>query len=161
MKKGVTAAFLFLMMVFLSGCFGDPIQDDLVNYINNEMKDAAEYEKTAVSAYESVTGANFVDDQTLYDTLMNDVIPNYNSLIKELDKAKIETDELREIHEIYIEGADIQYNAFAKIKQALEEQDANLIQEANEMLADARKHIREYQTKLEKLAKEHDVKLEK
>ncbi|WP_286230663.1 hypothetical protein [Neobacillus mesonae] len=161
MKKSIAAVFLFLTMVLLTGCFGDPVQDDLMNYVNKEMKDAAKYEKAAVSTYESVTGANYTDDQALYDVLMNDVIPNYNEFIKELDSAKIETDEVREIHEIYIKGADIQFNAFAKIKQALEEQDANLIQEANDMLAEARTHIREYQNKLEKLAKEHDVKLKK
>jgi hypothetical protein len=72
---------------------------------------------------------------------------------------KIETDEVREIHEIYIEGADKQFKAFAIIKQALEEQDADLIQKANDMLADARKDLREYQTKLNKLAKEHDVEI--
>ncbi|WP_246145610.1 hypothetical protein [Bacillus rubiinfantis] len=160
MKKGIALLIVFTMFL-LTGCFGDPVQDDLVNYVNKEMKEAQKYEKAAVSAYESVTGANYIDDQTLYNTLIDEVIPNYNELIKELDEAKIETDELREIHEIYIEGADIQFSAFTKIKQALEEQDINLIHESNDMLADARKHIRDYQSKLTKLAKEHDVKLKK
>lgn len=161
MKKGIAAAFLFLTMVFLSGCGGDPVKDDLLNYVNKEMKDAVKFEKKAISTYEGVTGANYTDDQTLYDALMNDVIPNYNELIKELDAANIKTDEVRKIHELYIEGADLQFKAFTKIKQALEEQDVNLIHEANDMLADARKQLREYRTKLEKLAKEHEVKLKK
>jgi cold shock CspA family protein len=152
---------LLPFMILLSGCSSDPVQDDLLNYVNKEMKEAGKLERAAVSAYERVSGKNYQDDQTMYDALINDVIPNYNEFIKELESVKIETDEVREIHEIYIEGADIQFNAFALIKQALEEQDANLIQKANEMLADARKHISDYQTKLDKLAKEHDVDIEK
>ena len=160
MKKWLVVIFLPIM-ILLSGCSSDPVQDDLLNYVNKEMKEAAKLESTAVSAYEGVSGTNYQDDQTMYDVLNRDVIPNYNEFIKELDSVKIETDEVRKIHEIYIEGADIQFNAFAIIKQALEEQDADLIQKANGMLADARKHIREYQTKLNKLAKEHDVKIKK
>ncbi|MGF6952712.1 hypothetical protein QF028_005217 [Neobacillus sp. B4I6] len=160
MKKWILAIFLPIL-ILLSGCSNDPVQDDLLNYVNKEMKEAGKLERAAVSAYEGVSGTNYQDDQTMYDVLNNDVIPNYNEFIKALDSVKIETDEVREIHEIYIEGADIQFKAFAIIKQALEEQDANLIQKANDMLADARKHIRNYQTKLDKLAKEHDVDIEK
>jgi len=159
-KRWLLAIFLPIMILF-SGCFSDPVQDDLLNYVNKEMKEAAKLEETAVSAYEGVSGTNYQNDQTMYDVLNRDVIPNYSEFIKELDSVKIETDKLREIHEIYIEGADIQFNAFAIIKQAIEEQDADLIQKANDMLADARRHLREYQTKLNKLAKEHDVEIEK
>jgi aspartate-semialdehyde dehydrogenase len=160
MKKRLFALFI-LILLLLSGCSGDPVQDDLLNYVNKEIKNAGKLEAAAVSAYDGVSGANYQDDQTMYDALINDVIPNYSEFMKELEAVTIETDEVRAIHEIYLEGANIQFNAFAKIKQALEEQDANLIQEANDMLADARKHIRDYQTELDKLAKEHDVEIEK
>jgi len=157
-KKGLLAIVLPFILL-LSGCFSDPVQDDLLNYVNKEMKQAGKLEAAAVSAYEGVSGANYKDDQTMYDALTKEVIPNYNEFIKELDSVKIETDELQEIHEIYIEGADIQYKAFVIIKQALEEQDPALVQEANDMLADAREHIRNYKSKLNKLAKDHDVKI--
>ena len=158
MKTGLLAIVLPFILL-LSGCFSDPVQDDLLNYVNKEMKQAGKLEAAAVSAYEGVSGANYKDDQTMYDALTKEVIPNYNEFIKELDSVNIETDELQEIHEIYIEGADIQYKAFVTIKQALEEQDPALVQEANDMLADARDHIRDYKNKLNKLAKDHDVKI--
>jgi hypothetical protein len=160
-KKGLLIFVLLPFLFLLSGCGSDPVHDDLLNYVNKEMKKAGKLEIAAVSAYEGVSGANYTDDQTMYDALTNDVIPNYNEFIKELDSVTVETDELQKIHEIYIEGADIQFKAFTIIKQALEEQDPALIQEANDMLADARKHIRDYQNKLDKLAKEHDVKIER
>ncbi|WP_160724300.1 hypothetical protein [Bacillus sp. USDA818B3_A] len=158
MKKGLWVIVLPFLLL-LSGCFNDPVQDDLMNYVNKEIKQAGKLEAAAVSAYEGVAGANYKDDQTMYDALTKEVIPNYNEFIQELDSVKIETDELREIHEIYIEGADIQYKAFVTIKQAIEEQDPALIQEANDMLADARERIQDYKSKLNKLAKEHNVKI--
>jgi hypothetical protein len=158
LKKRLLASFLPILFL-LSGCFGDPVKDDLLNYVNKEMKTAYKLETKAITAYESVSGGNYKDDQTMYDALNNEVIPNYNEFIKELDSVTIETDELKKLHETYIKGAEIQYNAFLKIRQALEKQDPAMIQEANDMLSQARKHIRDYSNGLHKLAKDHDVKL--
>ena len=158
MKKALLA-IVFPFILLLAGCFNDPVQDDLLNYVNKEIKPAGKLEAAAVSAYEGVSGANYTDDQTMYDALTKKVIPNYTEFIKELDSVKIETDELRKIHEIYMEGAEIQLKAFVTIKQALEEQDPALVQKANGMLADAREHIQNYKSKLNKLAKDHNVKL--
>ncbi len=160
MKKRFVA-LLVPIFFLLAGCLNDPVQDDLLNYVNKEIKGAAKLESKAVSAYESVTGTNYTDDQTTYDALNHEIIPAYNKFRNELDDIKIETDELKKVHEIYKEGAEMQSDAFKKIKQAIENQDANQIQEANTMLADARKLINDYKKKLNQLAKEHDVKIKK
>ncbi len=114
-----------LCVVILSGCFDDPIQDELLLYLNSDLTTAHKLEKEAVSAYEGVTGANFSNDQELYDTLINEVIPNYEKFLDELNSVKIENEALKEIHDIYIEGAQIQYEAFTIIIKALETQDQN------------------------------------
>jgi hypothetical protein len=158
-KKVILCTILPIIFV-LSACFSDPIQDDLMNYVNKEMTAAFELEATAVTAYDQVSGINYTDDVTMYDALVLTVIPTYNEFIKELNTVPIDTEELREIHEIYIEGADLQYNAFVKIVRALETQDPLLIEEANGMLEEARSLLREYQNEIDKLAKEHDVEWE-
>ena len=40
MKKSVLA-LLFIGVLVLAGCFNDPVQDDLLNYINKETTTAA------------------------------------------------------------------------------------------------------------------------
>lgn len=161
MKKVILFALVLPFVFMLSGCFGDPVQDDLLNYVNKEMPKAFDLETKAVSAYDDVSGPNYTDDQTMYDALNNEIIPNYKAFVDELDAVKTETDEVRKVHEIYIKGAESQYRAFLKIKSALEQQDANMIEDANNLLSEARQHIRDYQNELNKLAKEHDVKLDK
>ncbi|MED5099598.1 hypothetical protein NSQ89_09725 [Niallia sp. FSL R7-0648] len=156
MKKVIKILFLpFLFLI--TACSADPVREDLLEYVNEDMKTAFELEVKAVSAYDSVSGINYMDDWTMYDTIQTTVIPNYNEFIKELNSVQVETEELREIHEIYIEGADTQYNAFVKILTALETQDITLVEEANAMLEEARKLIRQYMNELDKLAKEHEV----
>lgn len=101
-----------------------------------------------------------LDDQTLYDKLSNDVIPTYKDFTEKLENVDIESDELADVHEKYIEVANIQYNAFVKMLDAIEKQDTGVISEANEMLSKARSEMRDYQKSLKKLAKEHDVTIE-
>ena len=80
----------------------------------------------------------------MYDTMTSEVIPTYRKFVDELENIDVETDDLRKVHEGYIKAANTQYNAFIKIVSALEKQDRNLIAEANAMLDEARKGIRDY-----------------
>jgi hypothetical protein len=148
------------LLFLLSACFSDPVQDDLIDYNNHDLKKAAQLEKEAIDAYDSVTGANYTSDAVMYDTMTSEVIPTYRKFVDELENIDVETDDLRKVHEGYIKAANTQYNAFIKIVSALEKQDRNLIAEANAMLDEARKGIRDYNAAIKKLAKEHDVKIE-
>lgn len=161
MGKRLLAVVMFVCVLLLAGCMGDAVQDDILNYVNEETTRAAELESKAIAAYEGVSGANYQDDQTMYDALVNEVIPTYSEFMNELEAVTIETDELKEIHEIYLKGADLQHQGFVKIVDALEKQDANIIEEANQLLNEGKKNIEDYQKKLDSLAKDHDVEIEK
>jgi hypothetical protein len=161
MGKRLLAVVMLGLVLVLSGCLGDSVQDDIMNYVNKETTEAAELEGKAIAAYEGVSGANYQDDQIMYDALVNEVIPNYTEFIEELEAVKIETDELKEIHEIYLNGADLQLQGFVKVVEALEKQDASIVEEANQLLNEGKSMIEDYQKKLDTLAKDHDVELEK
>ena len=155
---------LWLVVVFvllLAGCGGDPVQEDILNYVNEETTAASELEDEAITAYEGVSGANYQDDPTMHDALVNVVIPSYSEFIKELKDVTIETEELKELHEIYLTGAELQLQGFEKIVEALEKQDASIIEEANQLLNEGKENIEDYKNKLDSLATEHDVELER
>jgi hypothetical protein len=160
MVKRVLAVVFLGCLLVLAGC-GGPVQDDILNYVNKELKTAQELEDKAVSAYEGVAGANYTDDPTMHDALVNEVIPTYTDLISELESVSIESDELKEIHEIYVSGANLQLSAFEKIKEAIEKQSSSMIEEANQLLEEGRLQIEDYNKKLDELAKENNVEIEK
>lgn len=147
------------MISLVTGCLNDPVQDDLITYINDDIPTVFELELKAVGTYDSVTGPNYTDDIVLYEALVNEIIPTYNEFVRELEAISIDTDEVREIHEGYIKGANLQYNAFVRMVTALEQQDRQLIEEANSMLDEARKLMRDYQVNIKNLAEEHNVEL--
>ena len=108
-----------------------------------------------------MTGNNFTDDETMYFTLQNDVIPVYSDFITQLESisAELETEEVQKVHEKYIEGANIQNNGFVLVLSALESNDRTLMAQANEKLAKGRKLMRNFKSDLKKLCKENNVEL--
>ena len=79
----------------------------------------------------------------MYNTILNEVIPKYGKFITNLEEVKVETEELRNIHENYIKAVNIQNSGFVTILSALEEQDMDKMNEANEKLTEARKMMRD------------------
>ena len=119
---------IFPVLFLLTACLNDPVQDDLLNYINKEMADTSKLEEKAVSAYEAVSGINFTDDETMHEALVNEVLPNYSKLIDHLTAVNIETDEVQAVHDHFIKGAEAQLKAFETIVEGLEKQDSELIE---------------------------------
>ena len=152
--------FVLTSALFLAACGSNPVQDDLINYINEEVSPLFETETEIVEAYESVTGDNYTDDNELYNALESYIIPKYSDFIDDLEQITPETEEVRAIHEEYIEASNLQYNAMVKMLPALENQDYALISEANEMLSEGRSKMRHYVSSLESLAKENNVEFE-
>lgn len=165
MKKKLFLIVSILLTVLCAGLIGcsNPIKDELLTYINDDLSKLAEMENTAISTFESVTGQNYKDDASLYNALIETVIPNYSKLTSELETIalKLKTPEIRKLNEKYIEGANLQSNAFVTFRVALEEGDSSKVLAANEKLDQGRKLIREFITELNDLCSKNGVQLKK
>jgi hypothetical protein len=157
MKK--LGLMLFMSIIMLLTACSDPAQDEILSYVNDELPPLAELETEVIGLYDSVTGVNYTDDYTLYDTLSIDIIPMYTEFIGKLEGIRVSDQGLRDIHEDYIAAANKQHGAFVKMLTALENQDVSMIQEVNEILNESRQEMRDYQYDLEAYANEHDVEL--
>ncbi|MCU9612006.1 hypothetical protein OEV98_00350 [Caldibacillus lycopersici] len=162
MIKKLLVLFLFLVAGILFGCVNKEVtvHDDLLNYVNKEMQKAYDLENVSITAYENVSGVNYTDDFTMHQALTKEVVPNYRDFIDELEHADIATEELQVIHDGYVKGAKKQLEAFELFVTALEDQDINLVEEGNELLAEGRELINTYVVEIEELASEHNVEWE-
>jgi len=149
--------FLFgILFIGLSSC-----SNDLLNYVNKYLPKVADKETEALDFYDSVRGDNYTDDESMYYTIQNNVLPIYSAFIDELEPIanNLKTPEVKEVHEKYIEAANTQFSAFILILSALENQDYNQMAKANEKLDLGRKLLREWKSELEKLCEENNVEL--
>jgi hypothetical protein len=152
------SSFTFLLACIAGGCATDKVALDLTNYLNQGVLNIAELEQKSLERYASVTGSNYRDDQTTYAALNDYVIPLYKRFIRGLRALQPETQEVRDLNRIYIDGADSLLDGFRLILLAIETQDPSLIRPANEYLEKGRLENERWRRELIALAEKHDVK---
>jgi len=149
---------VFGLFLVLAGC-GNQVQDDLLNYINNDMSSIVDLETKAITEYESVTGDNYTNDEDMYIHLLDVVLPAYQTLIEEAEAIDPDTPEVIQVHELYLEATNTQYNAIVKVLAAIETQDYDLISDANQMLSEGRSEMRNFLNTVQQLAEENNVEI--
>ena len=97
---------------------------DLTNYLNQGVLNIAELEEKSLARYASVTGTNYKNDQTAYEALRDYVIPLYKRFIRGLRALQPETEEVRDLNRIYIDGAESLLEGFKLVMLAIEKQDS-------------------------------------
>jgi hypothetical protein len=133
------------------------VQDDLIDYINNGLSPIASLEQQAIDAYQSVSGENYKDDQTMYDAMTKTVIPNYEEFQKKLEALSPQTKEVQDLHAIYINGVNSQMEGFKMVIEALEKSDASIIEQANVKLQAGKAGIDNFKSTMDSMAKQYDV----
>jgi len=158
-KTEIITSILALALACVSaGCATDKVALDLTNYLNQGVLNIAELEEKSLARYASVTGSNYKNDQTTYEALRDYVIPLYKRFIRGLRALQPETEEVRSLNRIYIDGAESLLEGFKLVMLAIDTQDASLIRPANEYLEKGRLENERWRKELIALAGKHDVK---
>ena len=128
---------------------GGDIASDLTAYVS-EITPLASEDEDILDRYGAVTGDNYTDDQTTYNAL-NALVPDTNKYISKLEAIHPTTATLQEIHAKYVDAWNKYSEAFQVSMSALESQDRATLAQANDLLAQARKLVIEWQNDLKAL----------
>lgn len=151
---------LGLVSVFIVGCGSDPIAKDIENYLLIQMKEVFELESKVVTRLNSV----LINENSTEEELMlviDEVYPEYNSLIAEIEVIMPSTRGVKEIHDLLIDGHTKQFRALLQIQSAYYEENTELMYDASEEFAEGKSLMRDYSIELSELAKKHNVALKK
>ena len=159
-RKISTGLILAIFSFALVGCGGSDEADEILNYVNVDLVPILEKETTMIEAYESVSGENYSDDQTMYDTITGVVLPASTELVELSEKLTFTSEDLKSVHNIYISLVTTQLEAFTMVVEALEKQDADMITEANGLLEKTRELADEYGVKMQELLDTHGIEVE-
>ncbi|RWZ58556.1 hypothetical protein EQV77_06205 [Halobacillus fulvus] len=156
MKKVIS---LLMFTLILSGCtlFASDLQKSFMDYVNEDLKPVGELEDEAITKLNSVWGENYTNDATLGTALEEEIIPTYQEVVDELKAIELEPEELKEIHQQFISGAESQLAGFETALEAIKVQDATMIEEANQLVMEGQAEIEEYKQNMQNLADEHDL----
>jgi len=150
-------SFFLSLFFFIWGCATDRVALDLIKYVNQDILDIAQLEQKALESYASVTGKNFISNSNVYEALKDDVIPHYRQFIDLLRDIHPKTQEVQELHGIYIRGTEALYRGFREKMFGLKTRDAHLIRAANGQIEKGRVETDKWRKELADLSSAHGV----
>lgn len=138
-------------------CTVDRVTNDIVVYVNQGIIDIAELERQSLAGYAAVTGENYTSDRDIHEALDRCVIPLYGKFLKQLRTIRPSTEEVRQIHAIYIKGAEAVYRGFVIKKIGIETGDWGLIALANSEIDSGREDTDKWREAIFAISKAHNV----
>lgn len=109
--------------------------------------------------FQSVMGVNSKSDTHSAETISTIVVPEYRSFVEELEAINPKTDEVRILHEYYVDGAKKQMEGMEQMVQALEKSNFPAVIQANATIAEGASDIKRWTKKLKELSDKHGVVL--
>ena len=164
-KNSVFSHFLpgmmigILVCVFIQGCTKKQIPRDILNYVNRDMLNISQLEVNALKAYASVTDQNYTTDERVLEVLKITVIPYYQRFAELLREISPESEKLKRIHWLYVNGAEGMLNGFRAKMIGIENNDIHLIRMANNQIIAGRNETLKWKTKLNELLQQHAVRM--
>ncbi len=152
----ITLLALVMCMSVLTGC-GDPVQEDLINYINNQVPTLVALEDKVSQEYESAVKEKNGDDAKLAAKLKDVIIPASDELLAKARAIVPATEEVKKVHNKYIAAYTEQHEAFTLLLQAAQNNNETLVNTVSEKLVKADTLSKEFLADIETLKKEHQV----
>lgn len=149
------------LISLVMGCATNKVAEDIVIYVNQGLLQIEELERRALEEYDGVTGANYKNEQEVYETLKTKVIPIYERFFNELRGINPSEEEIKRVHGRYVRGAEKLLNGFKMKMRGIENKDERMILGANEMIEQGSAEIQQWREELISLCTKHGVAPEK
>lgn len=158
MKKILALLLIVVMSItLLTGC-GNPVYDDLTNFLNVEMVEVnANYEtlKEELSKWET-----FESDEQVEKNINEVLLPIIEDSYAKLNEITPETEEIKEIKAKYIKVMDAYKEGFEALAEGCKTKDDATINAGSESISKAVDLLDEYNAALEAVAKEVGAEIE-
>jgi hypothetical protein len=137
---------------------GVKVKSELNTYIE-EISQLNDVQNTLLAEYEQ----GFVeetDNEVALNNLNEEIIPPFESFLEDTRNIKLETDEVKDLHAIYIEAMEVQLEVFTDFKQSLETENDALFDQANNKVDQVNELLDQHEKKFKVLSDEHNINLE-
>lgn len=135
------------------------VQEDLINYLNNQMPPLSELQDKVSKESAPIMEKN-VDYATAAAKLKDVIIPDSNELVTKTKAVVPQTEEVRKVHNEFIALVTDQqevFNLLLKGFQAAQENDVALLNTLNEKITNIANKPNNYVADLEALAKKYEI----
>lgn len=158
MKKILECVLTAVMGLTLLTACGNPVYDDLENFMNVEMVEVNEnYKKIAA---EAGTWENIEDETELQTSIENNMLPYVNDSLEKLEKITPKTEEVKELKDTYVQIMQSYKEGFEEVLAGIKALDEDMMLSGNEKLENGLQALEEYNAALEALAADVGAEIE-
>ncbi|MBE5933543.1 MAG: hypothetical protein E7263_09010 [Lachnospiraceae bacterium] len=133
------------------------VQEDLVEFINDELPGIATDKDNALTIYNSYFNGTEVDNSALLTDLKSNAIPSLEKYIENLSAIEVETDEVKEVKQAYLMGVQKQYEAMKMVVNAVENEMPDYLVQAEALIVEAQTYMNDYENKVKELAASNQI----
>lgn len=158
MKRILALTLTVIMSCLLLASCGNPVYDDLENFINVEMTEVNENnEKIRV---ETGSWSELEDTSDIETSITDTLLPLVEDSLEKLEKITPETDEVKDLKDTYVKAMEQYQEGFNVILEGVQEIDTEKMEAGKDNISAALEYIEEYNTDIKALAKEVGAKVE-
>ena len=133
------------------------VQEDLVEFINDELPGIATDKDNALTIYNSYFNGTEVDNSALLTDLKSNAIPSLEKYIENLSAIEVETEEVKEVKQAYLMGVQKQYEAMKMVVNAVENEMPDYLVQAEALIVEAQTYMNDYENKVKELAASNQI----
>jgi len=156
MKKLILVLFLFTLIP-LAACNKMSVKDELETYLDERDQLIDRQIELATLAEDKFI---FEEDYDLsLQALKEEVIPPFEDFLKDVKAVKLETEEVKDVHQSFVDAMDLQLEVYKNYEEAMENEDDQLFQEADTKVDEVNELLDNHEKSLVQLAKDHGIDL--
>lgn len=161
MKRLISILITVLLTASLIGCSGDENLEEIISYVQNDLAELGAIETELTTSLNELVSnyptTNFDKYRDLSTKTMN-LAAQLNERATSISYS-IKGEELKKVHDIYIEYTTLCLSAFSMFKSAIETDDTALLDTAGSKFDEADKIAQKYLDDSEELTKKYGINL--
>lgn len=161
MKRIISLLMSILLATSLIGCSSDKNLEELASYIQNDLAELSALETELTTSLNSLVSNYPISDFDLYrdhSTKTMNLAAQLNDKATKISYS-IKGEELKKVHDIYIEYTTLCLSAFSMFISAIETDDTSLLDTSSAKFEEADNIAQRYLDDLEELARKHGLNL--
>ena len=165
-KRTYIAALTIALACTFAGCGkkGDTqektvdVKSDVIEFVNEELPAVKADHDSAIATYNAYFAEGNEQDLNAYKaSLQESAIPTMENCIAAINGIEVETEEVRELKNVYLQSIQKEYEAMKMVVSAIDGQNADYLTQADSLISEAATLMGDYQTKLQTIAGEQGI----
>jgi hypothetical protein len=161
--KNKIIAILVLCIILFSGCTSDikneqdtETVNEILDYVNISIKNFQNIETEIIKKYNNIE-YNIEDEEEIIKELKNEIFAEYKKHFETISKVTFENEEIEEIHNIYLQSAKYQLEAFELYITYIENKDYSALVSVNSKINSSNEYFKIFKTSLIEFADKHEI----